>query len=41
MEINDSWDDGWIVTETYGKATEKQVKMQRDLYKHHRKGTDI
>lgn len=35
------WEDGWIVTETYGKITAEQAKQMKDLYKHHRKGTDI
>lgn len=40
-ESTDSWDDGWIVDKTFGKVNEEHVKKMRDLYKHHRKGTDI
>lgn len=35
------WEDGWVVEETYGKITAEQAKLMKDLYKHHRKGTDI
>ena len=38
---NDQWEDGWEVKQTYGKITEQQAFAQRDLYKQHRKGTDI
>lgn len=37
----DVWEDGWIVTATFGKVSETHVKKMRDLYKQHRKGTDV
>lgn len=40
-EHDDDWNDGWVITETFGKVSEEQAKQMRDLYKHHRKGTDI
>lgn len=35
------WNEGWVVTATYSRMSEEHVKKARDLYKHHRKGTDI
>lgn len=37
----DEWENGWVVTETYGTVNEEHLKKMRDLHKHHRKGTDI
>lgn len=37
----DEWDEGWVVMKTYGSVSEEQAKHMRDLYKHHRKATDI
>lgn len=31
----------WTVDKTYSEATEEQVLLQRDLYRTHRKATDI
>lgn len=38
---NEVWEDGWIVTNTYGKITSEQAKQMKELYKNHRKGTDV
>ena len=37
----DVWEDGWIVTAIFGKVSETHIKKMKDLYKHHRKGTDV
>ena len=38
---DETWSDGWVVSKTFGSVTEEQAKTMKDLYKHHRKGTDI
>lgn len=35
-------EDGiWTITDTYGETTQEQVMLQRDLYRTHRRATDI
>ena len=38
---DDEWNEGWVITETYGQISEKEAKFLRDLHKHHRKATDV
>jgi hypothetical protein len=41
-KINGTWNNGWKVVEVYeGLKSQEQVTADRDLYKSHRKGTDI
>jgi hypothetical protein len=41
-KIDGNWDNGWKVVAVYeGLKSEEQVMADRDLYKSHRKGTDI
>jgi len=38
---DEKWDEGWVITATYTKVNEEHIKKIKDLYRHHRKGTDI
>ena len=38
---NGTWDRGWKVEKTYGRQSAEDAIANSQLYKSHRKGTDI